>query len=70
MRKKHINPNMLKIENYPEIEVMRGLQHNNVMAIREIIQENKGYEMAHYLVLDLGITLMELFKHKEISLSF
>lgn len=70
MRKKQHSENPLKIENYPEIQVMRAIEHKNVMSILEIIQDNKGYEMGHYLVLDLGITLIELFRHKEISLSF
>ena len=69
MRKKVSNPGTLKIENYPEIKVMQSLEHRNVMSIREIIQENKGYEVNHYLMMDLGIPLMELTRHKEVALS-
>jgi len=43
IRKKQVSQDMLKIENYPEIVVMKAIQHKNVMTIREIIQENKGY---------------------------
>ena len=49
---------------------MRQLEHPNVMNIREIREQNKGYEISHYLVLDLGIDLMDLTRHKEVSLSF
>jgi serine/threonine protein kinase len=69
MRKKGSSPGTLKVENYPEVKVMQSLEHRNVMNIREIIQENKGYELNHYLMLDLGIPLMELTRHKEVALS-
>lgn len=49
---------------------MKGLEHLNVMSIRQILQENKGYEISHYLLLDLGVGLMELTRHKEIAPSF
>jgi serine/threonine protein kinase len=49
---------------------MRGLSHPNVMSIRQILQEDKGYETAHYLLLDLGVGLMELTRHKEVAPSF
>lgn len=64
IRKKQSPINTTKIENYPEIEVMRSLEHPNIMSILEIVQENKVYEQAHYLVLDLGVPLMEFARHK------
>lgn len=43
IRKKNVSTNAMKIEQYPEIYVMKRLEHPNVMSIRQIIQENKGY---------------------------
>ena len=70
MRKKYSSNPSLDIENFPELIVMKQLDHPNLMAIREILQDNKSYEIVHYIMMDLGIPLMELAKHKEIMLVF
>jgi ABC-type transporter MlaC component len=38
MRKKGMGEGVLKVENYPELQVMRSLNHPNVMGIRELIE--------------------------------
>lgn len=70
MRKKYSSNSSLNIENYPELTVMKQLDHPNLMSIREIIQDNKTYETVHYIMMDLGIPLMELAKHKEVMLVY
>ena len=70
MRKKYFSSSSLTIENYPELTVMKQLDHPNLMSIKEIIQENKTYETVHYIMMDLGIPLMELANHKEVMLVY
>lgn len=48
---------------------MRNLSFPNILELKEIVRYDKGYEIDHYLVLPFGIELLELLKHKEISLS-
>lgn len=48
---------------------MRTLSHQNILGLKEIVRYDKGYEVDHYLILPFGIELLELLKHKEISLS-
>lgn len=43
IRKKNISPSSMQIEHFPEISVMKALDHPNVMSIHQILQENKGY---------------------------
>ena len=70
MRKKYSSSSSLTIENYPELTVMRQLDHPNLMSIKEVVQQNKNYETAHYIMMDLGIPLMELANHKEVMLVY
>ena len=58
-------------ETIREAHIMNELNsgHPNLMALREIVQKDKGFEIDSYLVLDFGIEVMEFFAHKEVQLS-
>ena len=39
------------------------------MSIRDIAERNKGYKINKYIIMDYGIEIMELMKHKELHLT-
>ena len=43
---------------------MKKLHHKNLMDIKDIVERNKGYKTNSYIVMDYGIEVMELLKHK------
>lgn len=52
-----------------EIQIMKKLHHPNLMSIRDIAERNKGYKINKYIIMDYGIEIMELMKHKELHLT-
>jgi serine/threonine protein kinase len=68
-RKKYSAPLISELEDYPEIAIMQSLSHPNVLPLKGIVQQDKGFEMNHYMVLEFGIELLEFSKHKEVMLS-
>lgn len=52
-----------------EIKIMKKFHHPNLMGIRDIVEKDKGYKRNKYIVMDYGIEIMELMKHKELNLT-
>ena len=67
-RKKHLEP-ITQIEKFPEVALMQKLSHPNLMPLDSILSEEKSYEKRHYLVMEWGLELLELVRHKEVMLS-
>jgi serine/threonine protein kinase len=65
-RKKYTSPVISKVEEYPEVAIMGSLSHPNLLALRGMVQRDKGFELSHYMVMDFGIELLEFARHKEV----